>query len=149
MNKEVCATLDDLFDAFKDDIRKEDIIYAKSTALIVSSIVKERLKNNMTQTEFAQKLGIKQSMVSRWESGSSNFTIKTLSKIAATLDMDLYVNLTKHKDIKFTSTGKYHIASTCPQSRYDSKFENAANIFNANISYTQKTLNPWKEVVRC
>ena len=39
MNKNVCATLGDLFDALKDNINVEDIIYAKTTSQIVSSPV--------------------------------------------------------------------------------------------------------------
>ena len=58
MNKNVCATLGDLFDALKDNINVEDIIYAKTTSQIVSSLVRERFKRRMTQQDFANKLGV-------------------------------------------------------------------------------------------
>lgn len=77
----------------------EDIIYVKTTSQIICSLVEERTRRNMTQQEFANKLNVKQSMISRWEGGNSNFTIRTLSKIAADLDLDLYVNLVPHKEI--------------------------------------------------
>lgn len=148
MNNDVCATLDDLFDALKDSICKEDIIYAKTTSQIVSSLAKERFKRNMTQLDFAKELNVKQSMISRWESGNSNFTIKTLSKIASELDLDLYVNLVPHKEIHFIQTEHYRTLNPVQPSRYSAITSTAQNNFKRNVIYTNKnkTHTTFKEV---
>lgn len=152
MSENVCATLDDLFDILKDNIKKEDVICAKATSQIISSIVNERLKRNMTQQDFADKLNVKQSMVSRWESGNSNFTIKTLSKIAADLDMDLYVNIVPHREVDILDTNTYSkrecksihmVARTQNYSKHYLKY--TSNNHGTNTHNT----NSWKEVSIC
>lgn len=42
-------------------------------------------KKNMTQKEFAQKMGKTEAEVSRWVGGTHNFTLKTIAKISAVL----------------------------------------------------------------
>ena len=55
----------------------------------------------MTQSEFAEYIGVSQGMVSKWESREYNFTIKSLNEICVKLDIsfsilieksDLYLN---------------------------------------------------------
>ncbi len=46
----------------------------------------------MSQKSFADKIGTSQSAIARIESGNGNFTVNTLSKIAATF----------HKNIKIS-----------------------------------------------
>lgn len=148
MNNDVCATLEDLFEALSECIEKEDIIYAKTTSHIVSSLVKERFKRNMTQQDFAELMDVKQSMISRWESGSSNFTIKTLSKIAADLDLDLYVNLVSHKEVNYTHKAEYKALNKYHSSHYNFSAINTTNSFKYGIMYSRanKTVSKHKEV---
>lgn len=47
----------------------------------------------MTQKEFAEHIKVSQGMISKWESGNYNFSIKTLAEVAEKLDMELYINL--------------------------------------------------------
>lgn len=49
----------------------------------VRAVIAARLENHMTQKELAEKTGIRQSNISRIESGASSPTIDTLSRIAA------------------------------------------------------------------
>lgn len=100
MHNNICLNMNEFFDMMESFIKKEDVIYSKTIALIVSSLIKERQRLRLNQSEFAKLLNVKQSVISRWEGGDSNFTIKTLSKIAASLNFDLYVNLIPHKDIE-------------------------------------------------
>ena len=60
-----------------------------------------RLERKMTQSEFAEYIGVSQGMVSKWESREYNFTIKSLNEICVKLDIsfsilieksDLYLN---------------------------------------------------------
>lgn len=47
----------------------------------------------MTQKEFVEHIKVSQGMISKWESGDYNFSIKTLAEVAEKLDMELYINL--------------------------------------------------------
>ncbi len=49
--------------------------------IISKNVIKYREKNNLTQTELADKLGISQVMVSKIESGTYNFTVKFLVEL--------------------------------------------------------------------
>ena len=43
----------------------------------------------LSQQELANRLGVTQVMISRWENGEENFTVATLAKISEALDMEL------------------------------------------------------------
>lgn len=48
------------------------------------------LKNEvLRKKEFAHRIGKTEAEVSRWLSGTHNFTLRTLAKISTTLDIDL------------------------------------------------------------
>jgi len=74
-----------LVDALTDNERKT----AKYIAEIAVSIQQKRRALKMTQTEFAELLGVSQAIVSRWENGEENFTAATLVKISSALGMTL------------------------------------------------------------
>ncbi|MCP2239499.1 helix-turn-helix domain-containing protein [Thermoanaerobacterium thermosaccharolyticum] len=74
-----------LIDELADESTKEmfeldDILYD-----ISMKIYEFRLKNDLTQKQLAEKLGIKQSMVSKLESGQYNPSIEQLWKISKKL----------------------------------------------------------------
>ena len=50
---------------------------------------KKRKASGLTQKELADKLGISQVMISRWENGEENFTVTTLAKISTALNTPL------------------------------------------------------------
>ena len=52
----------------------------------------------MTQKEFAEHVQVSQAMVSKWEGGDYNFSIKSLAELAEKLDMDLHIALKEYKD---------------------------------------------------
>lgn len=89
--------LSDLLELFEEDVAISDIIASRALGNISASIVKKRLELNMTQKEFAAYMSVSQGMVSRWEGGDYNFSIKTLADIAEKLDMELTVNLDVHR----------------------------------------------------
>lgn len=49
---------------------------------VIRAIIDARIKNDLTQKEVAQKIGTKQSVISRLESGRGNPTIAFLKKMA-------------------------------------------------------------------
>lgn len=146
MNTTTLASLDDIMNIFSDYLNEEDIIYSKVTAKLVSCIIKERKRLSLSQADFANHLCTKQSVISRWESGNSNFTIKTLSKIAAKLDLDLYVNLIPHSDIEFVTTGKFIQANIHAKTK--PLFETTINS-STKYLYKSKIGSNWKEISKC
>lgn len=92
-NKENSTSLADLLDMFEDNISIADINASRYLGKISASIVKRRMELKMSQKEFAGYLGVSQGMVSRWEGGDYNFSIKALSEIAEKLELELYINL--------------------------------------------------------
>lgn len=55
------------------------------------AIIAARIACNMTQKELAEKSGIRQSNISRIESGAASPTVDTLSRIAAGLGKQLKI----------------------------------------------------------
>lgn len=88
------AKLEDLLDLFEDVVQPEDIMYAKISSQASRSIAKERLRLNMNQKEFADYIHSQQSLISRWESGDYNFSLRKLSEISVALDMNLHIFMT-------------------------------------------------------
>lgn len=60
-------------------------------AKISAQIEKSRLDLGMTQKEFADYMGVTQSMVSKWESREYNFTIRSLNEIYQKLGISLSI----------------------------------------------------------
>ena len=58
----------------------------------IRAVIAARLACNMTQKELAEKTGIRQSNISRIESGSASPTIDTLARIAAGLGKQLKID---------------------------------------------------------
>lgn len=57
----------------------------------IRAVIAARLECNMTQKELAEKTGIRQSNISRIESGASSPTVDTLARIAAGLGKKLKI----------------------------------------------------------
>ena len=71
---------------------KEDI----HAYFIGEAIKKARLKQNLTQEELGERIGVKRSQICKLESGKSSITLSTMSKIfkalgfgSATLDLGI------------------------------------------------------------
>ena len=68
-----------------DDLRMEI-----SWSFAISDKIAEALeKQGMTQKQLAKKMGKSETEVSRWLSGTHNFTLKTLSRISSVLGVNL------------------------------------------------------------
>ena len=76
-NKEIKKTYDDLEPEFE----------------LVQLIIKNRLKAGLTQAELAEKIGTKQSAISRLERGADNPTVSFLRKVAEALGAELHISL--------------------------------------------------------
>ena len=74
-----------LSDALTDEEKRA----SELIAAIAVSVQQERRAQGLTQKEFAEKLGVSQSMVSQWENGEENFTVATLVKISSALGLPI------------------------------------------------------------
>lgn len=83
---------------FKKKALKNKAVKAEYDALapqytIIRSIIHERQKKGFSQTELALRVGTKQPVISRLESGTGNPTLDLLRRVAKALDTELHVAL--------------------------------------------------------
>jgi DNA-binding XRE family transcriptional regulator len=79
------------YDDFKTTTLKDADVKAEYDALedefnLISELIKARTAKNLTQADLAEKTGLKQAAIARLESGGSNPSYKTLTKVAKALD---------------------------------------------------------------
>ncbi len=70
----------------KEEYDKLNVIYE-----IKKQIIRYRIENDLTQKELADKIGTKQSAISRLENDDYNFSVEFLDKIAKALDKKLEI----------------------------------------------------------
>lgn len=58
---------------------------------LIASVIQKRIERGLTQRALAQKMGTKQSAISRFESGTYNPSLAFLQKIAQALEGELMV----------------------------------------------------------
>ena len=61
---------------------------------LINALIEARKNNGLTQTQLAQKIGTKQSVISRLEIGRANPTLGFLKKLAAALNSTLEIHIT-------------------------------------------------------
>ena len=64
---------------------------------VIQAILDARIKKGVTQKELAQKIGTKQSVISRLESGRANPSIGFLKRLAQALNSHLEIRFTSFK----------------------------------------------------
>ena len=77
---------DFLAKSLKDPEFKKEYDALEDEFALINELLSARLAKKMTQADLAKKLGMKQEAISRLESGESNPTYSTLSKVAKALD---------------------------------------------------------------
>ena len=82
----------------EDNELKQEYDALQTEYELIEKLIKARLEANLTQKELAQKCGMKQSNISRLESGKGNPTIRFLEKLANSLDCDLVIELRKREN---------------------------------------------------
>ena len=92
----------DFNEYLKNSLEEDDELKREYDALqteyeLIEKLIKARVEANLTQKELAHKCGMKQSNISRLESGKSNPTIRFLKKLANSLDCDLVIELRKRE----------------------------------------------------
>lgn len=56
---------------------------------LITAMVRERMKHNLTQKQLAERVGLTQSAIARFERGRSNPTLSFLKKLAGGLGLTL------------------------------------------------------------
>lgn len=77
-----------LFDDLLSDLSKTEIKCIKLKAKLAKWIQVKRKEMGLNQKQFSDFMGVKQAMISKWESGDYNFTIASLCDIFCKLDID-------------------------------------------------------------
>ena len=60
---------------------------------VIEMVIKKRIERGLSQKELAQKIGTKQSAISRLESGDYNPSLSFLQKVGEALDVKLKISL--------------------------------------------------------
>ena len=105
------ADLKDLLSMFEEHLSVADLTASRLLSGLSTTIVKNRIDMGKTQKEFAEYMGVSQSMVSKWESADYNFSVKALAEIASKLDLDITVRMYKSKIVEMSSES--NIRSAC------------------------------------
>lgn len=88
------------FDEFLEDSLRNPEVKAEYDKLqpefaVIRAVIEARMRKGVTQEELAEKIGTKQSVISRLESGKANPSMNFLKKLAQALN--------SHLEIKFIS----------------------------------------------
>ena len=82
---------EDLNEMLKDPEFAKEFKALEPEYEIVKQLIRSRSELNLTQKELADKIGIKQSNISRLESGEYNPTLGFLKKVASGLGKELHI----------------------------------------------------------
>lgn len=77
----------------KDEETKKSYDELGPEFTVIKKLIEHRTKQGLTQADLAQRMGTKQSAISRFESGSYNPTIDFLYKVANALDTKLKISI--------------------------------------------------------
>ena len=77
----------------KDDEFKNEYDKLKPRYDIISQVIEERAKQNITQEELALRVGTQKSNISRLESGTYNPSLDFLTKVAHSLGKEMQIIL--------------------------------------------------------
>ena len=80
-----------LISALSEGMPAEELMLSGLQSLIAAAITMKRHELKMSQKELANTMGVSQTSVSKWESGETNFTLKTLVQIASALGLEMNV----------------------------------------------------------
>ena len=86
-------SVQELFSALTSSLPANEIVAAACQSKISFQISKRRVDMGMTQSDFADYMGVSQGTVSKWENGDFNFTIEKLADIACKLDLELHMSM--------------------------------------------------------
>ncbi len=81
------SSLETLFKTLASSLSIATLNSIRLLTKISTKITMSRIDKKMNQTQFAKFMGVSQGMISKWESGDYNFTIKQLCEICEKLEL--------------------------------------------------------------
>jgi ribosome-binding protein aMBF1 (putative translation factor) len=92
------------FSTFKANLLKDQAVKDAYDDLatefsIAQAIIAKRLEEGLSQSELAERVGTKQSAISRLESGNYNPSVSLLEKVAKALNLYLTISFTNKKPV--------------------------------------------------
>lgn len=81
-------------EALKDPELKAEYVKLQPEFALIRAIIEGRVKKGVTQEKLAKKIGTKQSVISRLESGRANPSIAFLKRLAGALDSSVEIHFT-------------------------------------------------------
>src|SRR3990172_473288 len=90
------------FETWEKEVLKDPALKAEYDKLqpefaMIQAVIDARVKRGVTQKELAQRIGTKQSVISRLESGRANPSVAFLKKLAQALNSHLEIRFTGFK----------------------------------------------------
>lgn len=83
----------DIIESLQSEITTSDSYYYDILYKISTAVFENRISKDMNQNEFSNLLGVSQAMISKYESGDYNFTIKQVCKLCEKLDLHIDFSL--------------------------------------------------------
>ena len=137
----MAINMNDFMATLESELEDSDINYSDLSTMVSLKITESRLNMHMSQKEFAEYLGVSQSMVSRWESETYNFTLRTICEILDKLDIKVSL-LFSHKHPNYTEqTFKSSVSTQFDPVEYQTfinrtfnRCDNASTVSNWNFA---------------
>ncbi len=109
--------MESLFGGLTENMSAEEVALSALQGIIAAEISMRRQELGMSQKDLAEKLGVSQGLVSRWERAETNFTLETLVRIASVLDLNIQSPIVPRPPLVY-SEGKsnLYVLPTPPES---------------------------------
>lgn len=95
----------DFFLSLGENLSDETFQLSIFQGLIAAEISMRRQELGLSQQQLADKLGVSQTLVSRWETGDVNFTLSTLVKISLALGLQMQSPIAPRPPLRYSEHG--------------------------------------------
>lgn len=92
-----------LLSALTSGMSAEETLLSVLQGVIAGEISMRRQELGLSQKELADRLGVSQGLVSRWERGESNFSLSTLVRISSVLGLSMQSPITPAPPVPYAS----------------------------------------------
>jgi len=92
-------TKNEFLEGMSEFLTVADVLAAEAISDVSVAIIKKRINLEKTQKEFAHYMGVSQGMISKWENGDYNFTLKAIAEICEKLELRMNLTLEEYSSI--------------------------------------------------
>lgn len=95
---------------------KREMLRSSLMSLIMAVLKDRKRRNKYTLTDFASAVGRDKAQVSRWLSGSPNWSLNTISDVASALNLDIEIRAhDRAEGIIYSPTGVVQVEEASPE----------------------------------